>query len=333
MTDPFKQAATTRLRATLTGRHITVAATLTTIAVAFGAILFLGRDYIRFIAALMMINAIAAMGVNIAMGFTGLVSIGHAGFGAISAYATTLMMVHWDVPYLIALPAGALVSVVLGVAIGLPALRLSPLYIAMVTFGFGQAVQYLAINWIDLTRGPNGMTVPPITFFGVDATSESLTLVTGLTCAALFWVSWNIRRTRLGRAFMAIRESATAAQSAGVPLSRYKTIAFGISAFYGGIAGGLYAAISGFVNPDAFTFGVSMSYVAMSVIGGIGTLIGPLIGACILTLLPEFLRSFAEYKEVLTGIALLAFLVLMPGGLVGVMRRWMAHARGTGGAL
>jgi branched-chain amino acid transport system permease protein len=269
-----------------------------------------------------MLNAIAAMGVNIAMGFAGLVSIGHAGFGAISAYATTLMMTHWDVPYLIALPASGLLAAAVGVVIGLPALRLSPLYIAMVTFGFGQAVQYLAINWIDVTRGPNGMTAPPIAFLVFDATSESLMVVCGLVCAALFWMSWNIRRTRIGRAFMAIRESAIAAQSAGVPLSRYKTIAFGISAFYGGIAGGLYAAVSGFVNPDAFTFSVSMSYVAMSVIGGIGTLSGPLIGALLLTLLPEFLRSFAEYREVLTGVTLLAFLVLMPGGLVGLMQRW-----------
>jgi branched-chain amino acid transport system permease protein len=297
------------------------------VAILFVAVVFGGRDYTRYVAELMMINAIAAMGVNIAMGFTGLVSIGHAGFGAISAYATTLMMVHWNVPYLAALPAGALLSVVVGVAIGLPALRLSPLYIAMVTFGFGQAVQLLAINWIDLTRGPNGMAVPPIDFFGIDATPESLMLVTGIVCAVLFWLSWNLRRTRIGRALMAIRESAIAAQSAGIPLSRYKCIAFGISAFYGGIAGGLYAAVAGFINPDAFTFGVSMSYVAMSVVGGIGSLAGPLIGACVLTLLPEFLRSFAEYKEVLTGLTLLAFLVLMPGGLVGLVARWRAHGR------
>jgi len=269
VTGVSNSTATARLGDAPTGRRIAATAALAAVAVVFIAILIWGRDYVRFVAELMMINAIAAMGVNIAMGFTGLVSIGHAGFGAISAYATTLMMVHWDVPYLIALPAGALVSVVVGVVIGLPALRLSPLYIAMVTFGFGQAVQYLAINWIELTRGPNGITVPPIAFLGLDASSESLMLVTGIVCAALFWLSWNIRRTRMGRAFMAIRESAIVAQSAGVPLSRYKTIAFGISAFYGGIAGGLYAAISGFVNPDAFTFGVSMSYVAMSVIGGI----------------------------------------------------------------
>ena len=308
------------------GRRIVVGVAVSATVVAFVAVLVGGGDYIRFVAVLMMINGIAAMGVNIAMGFAGLVSIGHAGFGAISAYATTLMMVHWGVPYLIALIHGALLSVVVGVIIGLPALRLSPLYIAMVTFGFGQAVQYLAINWIELTRGPNGIAVPPIEFLGYDATSEALMLVSGAICAALFCLSWNIRRTRMGRALMAIRESPIAAQSAGISLSRYKTIAFGLSAFYGGVAGGLYAAASGFVNPDAFTFGVSMSYVAMNVVGGIGTLIGPLIGACILTLLPELLRSFAEYKEILNGMILLAFLVLLPHGLAGLKPRPLLRA-------
>jgi branched-chain amino acid transport system permease protein len=309
-----------------TGRRVVAGAAFSAAAVAFVAVLVWGGDYTRFIAVLMLINGIAAMGVNIAMGFAGLVSIGHAGFGAISAYATTLIMVHWGMPYLVALTQGALLSIVVGVIIGLPALRLSPLYIAMVTFGFGQAVQYLAINWIDLTRGPNGIAVPPIEFLGFDATPEALMLVSGAICAALFCLSWNIRRTRMGRALMAIRESPIAAQSVGVSLSRYKTIAFGISAFYGGIAGGLYAAASGFVNPDAFTFGVSMSYVAMNVVGGIGTLIGPLIGACILTLLPELLRSFAEYKEVLNGMILLAFLVLMPHGLAGLKLRQLLRA-------
>jgi branched-chain amino acid transport system permease protein len=321
--------AVERLGVVSPGRRAAAAVAATAVVIAFAWTMAWGGDYFRFVAVMMMINAIAAMGVNIAMGFAGLVSIGHAGFGAISAYATTLMMVHWGAPYLIALPAGALLSVVVGILIGIPALRLSPLYIAMVTFGFGQAVQYLAINWIDLTRGPNGIAVPPIDFFGIDGTSEVLMLATGLIAAALFWLSWGIRRTRMGRAFMAIRESPLAAQSVGISLSRYKTIAFAISAFYGGIAGGLYAAASGFVNPDAFTFGVSMSYVAMNVIGGIGSLVGPLIGACILTLLPEFLRAFAEYKEVLTGIILLAFLVLMPAGLVGLNLSRLMPARGV----
>lgn len=295
----------------------------------FFAVFLFGHDYVRFVAELMLINAVAAMGVNLAMGFAGLVSIGHAGFGAIAAYGATLLMARWNVPYLLALPLSACLSAAAGVIIGLPALRLNPLYIAMVTYGFGQAVQYTIINWIDVTRGPNGMTVPPIDFFGYDASAQALLLLTGLVAGLLFWLSWNIRRTYPGRALMAIRGSAIAAQSMGVPVARYKTMVFGLSAFYGGMAGALYAAASGYINPDAFTFSDSMSYVTMSVVGGIGTLTGPLIGAFILTVLPELLRSYAEYKEFLTGIILLGFLVSMPGGLSGLAHRLANRLRGA----
>jgi branched-chain amino acid transport system permease protein len=286
-----------------------------------------GDGFTLFIVEMILINAIATMGVNIGMGFAGLVSIGHAGFAAIGAYVCTLLMLHWEFPYLVALPIGAVTAALAGVVIGVPALRLSPLYIAMVTFGFGQAVNYLAVNWIELTRGPNGMTVPEITLFGSSVSSQGIFLIIVLMFAALLWLSWNIRRTRIGRAFMAVRDSTIAAQSMGVPVARYKTIAFGISSFYGGVAGGLYAAASGFINPDAFTFGVSINYVTMNVVGGLGTLSGPLIGALVLTVLTELLRSFAEYKEFLNGIVLLLFLVLMPSGLVGVGRRTAAMLR------
>jgi branched-chain amino acid transport system permease protein len=280
-----------------------------------------GDGFTLFVAEMVLINAIATMGVNIGMGFAGLVSIGHAGFAAIGAYACTLLMVHFDLPYLLALPIGAVAAAVAGVVIGVPALRLSPLYIAMVTFGFGQAVNYLVVNWIELTRGPNGMTVPETTMFGSAVSPQGIFLMVVIVFAALLWVSWNIRRTWMGRALMAVRDSTIAAQSMGIPVARYKTVAFGISALYGGLAGGLYAAVSGFINPDAFTFGVSISYVTMNVVGGLGTLSGPLIGALLLTLLAELLRPLAEYREFLTGIVLLLFLVLMPSGLMGLGRR------------
>jgi branched-chain amino acid transport system permease protein len=310
------------------GVRQTVAAT-SLAALAAGVLAFgwAGGNFARFVVEMMLINAIATIGVNIGMGYCGLVSIGHAGFAAIGAYVATLAMLHWEIPYLVALPAGAAVAALTGIAIGIPALRLSPLYIAMVTFGFGQTVNYLVVNWIEITRGPNGIAVPEITWFGVAASSDSLFFLVATLFAVLFWLSWNIRRTRLGRAFMAVRGSTIAAQSMGIAVAHYKTIAFALSAFYGGIAGGLYAAVSGFINPEAFTFGVSISYVTMCVVGGLGTLVGPVVGAVLLTALPEVLRPLAEYKEVLSGIILLAFLVLMPSGLVGMIRR-LADASG-----
>jgi branched-chain amino acid transport system permease protein len=268
----------------------------------------------------MIINAIAAVGVNIAMGFAGLVSIGHAGFAAIGAYTTTLLMIHWNVPFLAALPAGAAAAGVAGIAVGLPALRLSPLYIAMVTFGFGQAVALVALNWLEVTRGPNGLTVPEPTWFGMPLSAGDLYALSVALLVLAFALSWNIRRTRFGRALMALRSSPILAQSVGIPVARYKTIAFAVSGFYGGISGGLYAAIAGFINPEAFSFGVSINYVTMTVVGGIGTLSGPVIGAFVLTLLPEALRAYAEYKEFVAGLILLVFIVVLPGGLVGFGR-------------
>jgi branched-chain amino acid transport system permease protein len=272
-------------------------------------------EYVRFVLLMVLINVIATTGVNLSMGYCGLVSVGHAGFVAIGAYVTTLLMVQWNVPFPVSLAAGTVAAGIAGVVIGLPALRLSPLYIAMVTFGFGQAVNYVALNWIELTGGPNGMAVPPPTLFDDILSNGAIYAMTAGFCLLTLWVAWNIARSRLGRAFIAIRESEIAAQSMGVKVATYKTIAFGIGALFGGLAGGLYAFASGYVNPDAFVFLVSIMYVTMCVAGGLGTVLGPVIGGILLTLLPELLRPLAEYKEVLSGIVLLAFLVLMPRGL------------------
>jgi branched-chain amino acid transport system permease protein len=173
-----------------------------------------------------------------------------------------------------------------------------------------------------VTGGPNGVPVPPATLFGEDLTNVALYFLTAAGCFASIWLASNIARSRLGRAFIAIRQSEIAAQSMGVPIALYKTTAFAVSAMFGGLAGGLYALGSGYVNPDAFVFLVSIMYVTMCVAGGLGTIAGPLVGAALLTFLPELLRPFAEYKEFLSGLILLAFLILMPHGLVPLIAAW-----------
>lgn len=296
------------------------------------AVPFIVGDYARFVVLLVLINIIAATGANVSMGYCGLVSVGHAGFVAIGAYITTLLMVHWDLHFLAALAMGTLAAGAAGVVIGLPALRLSPLYIAMVTFGFGQAVNLIALNWVEVTGGPNGIPVPPATLRGEPLPMNAVYLMTAAFCFAALYVTHNIVRSRLGRAFVAIRDSEIAGQSMGISISRYKTIAFGIGALFGGLSGGLYALAAEYVNPDAFVFTVSITYVTMCVVGGLGTLAGPVVGASLLTLLPELLRPFAEYKEFLSGLVLLTFLVLMPRGLVPLMAhawRWIAGRAGV----
>ncbi len=275
-------------------------------------------QYPRFVVSLALVNAIAAMGVNLSMGYAGQVSVGHAGFAAIGAYATAILMGRVGLSFWMTLPLGAALAGVMGFLIGLPALRLNPLYIAMVTFGFGQVVGYISLNWIELTNGPNGLTLPPITVGEYAFLPHTFYWVIAAAFVALAWVARNIARSRLGRCFIALRESELAAQAMGVHLAKYKTIAFALGAAYGGVSGSLYAGLSEFVNPAAFVFLVSILYLTMNVVGGMGTLAGPILGAVVFTVLPEILRPLAEYKEFASGGLLLVFLVFMPRGLVGI---------------
>lgn len=275
-------------------------------------------QYPRFVVSLALVNAIAAMGVNLSMGYAGQVSVGHAGFAAIGAYATAILMGRAGMSFWMTLPLAAALAGLMGFLIGLPALRLNPLYIAMVTFGFGQVVGYISLNWIELTNGPNGLTLPPITAGEYAFLPHTFYWVIAAAFVALAWVARNIARSRLGRCFVALRESELAAQAMGVHLAKYKTIAFALGAAYGGVSGSLYAGLAEFVNPDAFVFLVSILYLTMNVVGGMGTLAGPIVGAVIFTVLPEVLRPLAEYKEFASGGLLLVFLVFMPRGLVGI---------------
>jgi ABC-type branched-subunit amino acid transport system permease subunit len=274
--------------------------------------------YPRFVLSLTLVNAIAAMGVNVSMGYAGQVSIGHAGFASVGAYTTAILMGRFGASFWLTLPLGAGLAGLLGFLVGLPALRLNPLYIAMVTFGFGQVISNVSMNWLELTNGPNGLPVPAATIGTYEFSPHSFYFVIAAIFLLLLWVSRNLAGSRLGRCFTAIRESELAAQAMGIHLAKYKTIAFALGALYGGIAGALYASLSEFVNPDAFVFLVSILYLTMNVVGGMGTLMGPVVGAFVFTVMPEVLRPFAEYKELLSGCLLLIFLIFVPQGLVGM---------------
>ncbi len=276
-------------------------------------------EYPLFVLSLTLVNAIAAMGVNLSMGYAGQVSIGHAGFAALGGYTTAILMTRFGLSFWLTLPLGGLVAGLCGFVIGLPTLRLSHLYISMVTFGFGQVVSLVALNWLPVTNGPNGIPVPPIQVGSYVFAPDTFYWVIAGCFVALVWLARNLTSSRLGRSFVAIRESETAAEAMGVHLARYKTIAFAVGAAYGGVSGTLYAGLSNFVNPDAFVFIVSVLYLTMNVVGGMGTLAGPIVGAAIFTVMPETLRGFAEYKEFISGALLLLFLVFFPRGLTGLV--------------
>jgi ABC-type branched-subunit amino acid transport system ATPase component/ABC-type branched-subunit amino acid transport system permease subunit len=281
---------------------------------------FVLPTYPLFVLSLAIVNISAVLGINLVMGHAGQISLGQAGFAAIGAYTTALLTVNLGVSFWLAVPAGAILAAAFGYVLGLPALRLGPLYVSMVTFGFGLIVVIILQNWYELANGPNGMPLEPPEIFGHPLFPPEFHIPIVIVTAALFWLARNIVDSKHGRAFVAIRESELAARGMGVNLAHYKTVAFAIGSFYAGISGGLFAGLAQFVNPDSFVFPVSILYVTMAILGGIGTLIGAAVGGAMLTLLPELLRGAAEYKDFLTGLLLLVLLIFLPNGLVGLAR-------------
>jgi ABC-type branched-subunit amino acid transport system ATPase component/ABC-type branched-subunit amino acid transport system permease subunit len=285
---------------------------------------FLLPEYPRFVLTLALVNIIAVLGVNITMGYAGQISLGHAGFAAIGAYVTALLMVHFELSYWPALVAGGLVAGSFGYLLGLPALRLGPLYVSMVTFGFGFVIVLILQNWYELANGPNGLGTPMPTIFGYGLPPIYFHLAVVAIAIALFAITRNIVSSRSGRAFTAVRESELAARAMGINIASIKTLAFALGAVYAGLSGGLFAGLTQFVNPDAFVFNVSISYVTMAILGGSGFMAGPAVGGLLLTVLPEILRGAGEYKDFVTGFLLLLLLIFLPKGIVGLLARMFA---------
>jgi branched-chain amino acid transport system permease protein len=302
------------------GRRTASAANVLLLALSLVAA-YLLPTYPLFVFSLAVVNIIAVLGVNLVMGYAGQISLGHAGFAAIGAYATALLVVNYEISFWIALALGGFLAAAFGYLLGVPALRLGPLYVSMVTFGFGLVVVIILQNWYELANGPNGMTVPPPELFGYELFPRQFHVPIVLIAAGLFLLARNIVDSRHGRAFIAIRENELAARAMGINVAHYKTVAFAVGAFYAGISGGLLAGLSQFVNPDAFVFPVSILYVTMGILGGIGSLAGAALGGLMLTVLPELLRGAAEYKDFLTGLLLLVLLIFLPKGVVGALQK------------
>ncbi len=296
-------------------------------ALALGALALLGWPWVApryfvFLASLIVVNAIVAIGLNLLSGYTNQLSFGHAGFLAVGAYTAAIVATRWPgVPVPAPLLAAALVTAAVGLALGIPCLRLEGLYLAMATLAFGFVVVEAILNLDGLTRGNDGLRVPaarlgPWTLAG-DVARYYLVLPVG---AAMVWAALNLGRTRTGRALLAIRESEIAAQASGVHLARYRTLAFVISALYTGVAGGLFAFVVGFLSPDAFDVFLSVDFVAMIIIGGLGSVPGSVAGAAVLTVLHDSLAGFQNYRPLIFGAILIASMLFMPGGIASAFR-------------
>jgi branched-chain amino acid transport system permease protein len=281
---------------------------------------FLGK-YTIFLLSLLAIYALVSLGLNLLMGYTGQIAAGHAGFLAIGAYFTAIMSARLEwMPCILVLLLAGIFSGIIGFLLGIPILRLKGFYIAMATLAFGVVVSEVILQWSSLTNGDNGFQVPVATIadFAFDSDIKLFYLIIPVTIIMTI-LAKNFVNGYIGRAFIAIRESDIAAQTIGIDLAKYKTIAFAISAFYTGVAGGLFAYLITFLSPDAFTIELSVDFIAMIVIGGMGSILGSIIGAVILTGMQQILASLLDLQILIFGISLIVFMIFMPRGISGMI--------------
>jgi branched-chain amino acid transport system permease protein len=268
---------------------------------------------------------IAILGLNILTGYTGQISLGHGAFMALGAYTTAILSVSYGVPDLATIPIAGLVAGIVGFAFGFPALRLAGVYLALATFALAVAVPALARGerFEHLTGGTGGLILdlPTSPIAGLSP-SKWLYYVTWAVAGVLLVAAWLLLRGRTGRAFRAIRDSEIAAVSSGVSLARYKTIAFGVSAFYGGVAGGLYIISIAFVNPDTFPITLSILLLTGAVVAGLGSLVGVVVGALFIQFAPLWGQQISDQApSVVYGAILLLVLLVAPAGAAGLLRK------------
>jgi len=299
---------------------------------------FFGDPYIIYLINLSGISVIAAMGLNLLIGFTGQISLGHAGFFAIGAYTAAFFATTFKVPFLPAMLLAGILAAIAGAIVGIPCLRLRGLYLAMATMSFGVVIEYIVINWESVTRGVRGISIPKPTILGMafDNDRKFYFLILFIVILMVI-IAKNIVRTKVGRAFVAIRDRDIAAEVIGVDLTKYKVLSFVISSFYGGVAGCLYSYYVSYVHPEHFNLLLSIEYIAMIIVGGLGTILGSILGAIFITIVPDLLKIFAvwlgkmipgfagKYDEnwnlAMFGILIILFLIFEPGGFNAIWRR------------
>ena len=265
------------------------------------------------------IYVILTLSLNLLNGYVGLLSIGHAAFYAVGAYASAKLTIELHLPWLAALAGSGAIAGLFGYVIAKPTLRLSGIYLTLVTLGFNMILFLVLQNWMGFTNGPLGiMDIPPPSLFGrvIDSRVEYYYLILALAVLTVITMH-RLMTCRFGRALTAIRENELAAEATGVDTTRYKVQAFVLAAFYAGLAGSFYAHFVKFVSPDSFTINESFVLLAMLAFGGQGNLIGPVVGAAVLILIPEVFRPLQEYRMFVYGGILVVMMLVRRQGLLG----------------
>ncbi len=327
----------------LRGKHLIWAISLIGLVVGL-AIPFLANKYWLSVFILALIYVLLGLGLNIVVGLAGLLDLGFVAFYAVGAYGYALSAQYWDLTFWQALPLCALMAAGFGAVLGFPVLRMHGDYLAIVTLGFGEIISLILNNWIEFTGGPSGATAPLPTLFGLEFKRTAkqggvpfheyfnieyspeyfyMFLYLCLLVAAIFMTFFinRLKTMPIGRAWEALREDEIACRSLGINHVVVKLSAFAMGAMVGGIAGVFYAGFQQFINPTSFTFFESALILAVVVLGGMGSTLGVVLAAIVLTVLPEFLREFSDFRILIFGIAMVLMMIWRPRGLVKSRRR------------
>jgi branched-chain amino acid transport system permease protein len=290
----------------------------------------LTNEYYLSILILSGITAIAVVGLNLLLGFAGQISLGHAAFFGISAYTSAILTTNQGFPVLAGVACGIVLAGAVAFIVGMPALKLKALSLAMATLGFGLIVYIFLNETLTLTGGPSGFVgIPRFNAFGYEFYSDLAYyyLVAGCLTVVII-ISLNLINSKAGRALKAIHSSENAARVMGINVFRFKLFIFVLSAVFAGLAGGLYAHYLSFVAPSSFGFHASLQLIVMAILGGMSSVWGGVIGALFLTSMPEFLRVYEELETILYGLILILCMMFMPQGLAGGISRLYGYISG-----
>ena len=273
-----------------------------------------------------LIYVMLGLGLNIVVGLAGLLDLGYVAFYAVGAYSYALLNYHFGLGFWTALGIGGGLAAMFGILLGFPVLRLRGDYLAIVTLGFGEIIRLILENWNEFSFGPSGIAnIPRPGFFGIDLDIEQSTiyiyfLMIAMTLFTILVVN-RLQDSRIGRAWIALREDEVACQSMGIDKRKTKLMAFALGATWAGFAGVVFAAKTTFINPASFTIWESINVLCVVVLGGMGSIVGVIVGALVLILLPEYLRFLSEYRMLAFGMVLVMMMVFRPGGIVETVRR------------
>jgi len=297
---------------------------------------FTATGYVLYVVNLLMVFVVLALGMHVVIGEAGQFALSHTAFYGIGIYTAGLINTNWHPPFMVSVLAGGLLAAALGYVIGFLALRMRDIYLALATFAFGEAMQWVFLNWEPVTGGSNGMRMQPAELFGLKLTNDlqAYPFVIGLT-ALMLWLTVSLSRSQFGSALRAVRESDVAATAMGINARAMKQAAFAISAAFAGIAGGMYTVFVSFIHPESLGFQTTILVLTMIVVGGLGSVRGAVAGAITFGIISELLRQALSLQEIFYGAILMGFMMFRPRGLfAGRSSRGArpAHAAAAGNA-